>query len=175
MLKFVFASLLVTASAVTCPAQSKEPDTIQSLLSEVHQLRQDIEAMTVASQRVQIALYAWQMQEAAVGRTTQRLDDARNRCKGEDAARLRLATEVQLLESRSASSNMADPEVKSAQANLPRVKAMLDAQAIAVQTCEATAVDMANQLRNEQAKLAELQDRIDRLDKTLEQLTAAGK
>jgi hypothetical protein len=44
-----------------------------------------------------------------------------------------------------------------------------------VQTCEVAAVNMASQLRNVQAKLGELQDRIDRRDKTLEQLIAEGK
>lgn len=38
----------------------KAPDTLQALLVEVRQLRQDIEAMTAASQRVQIALYGLQ-------------------------------------------------------------------------------------------------------------------
>ena len=78
---FIMVSLFA-ASAALCQTPAKESDTLQSLLMEVHQLRQDIEAMTVASQRVQIALYTLQMQDAAVARTTQRLDEARNRCKG---------------------------------------------------------------------------------------------
>lgn len=176
MLKIVLASVLIFATAVVCPAQTKEPDTtIQSLLSEVHQLRQDIEAMTITSQRVQIALYAWQMQDAAVGRATERLDGTRNRCKNEESARQRFAAEVELLQSRSASNNVPEAEARANQSNLTRTKAMLDAQISVVQTCQATEADITNQLRNDQAKLSELQDRIDHLDKTLEQLSAAAK
>jgi hypothetical protein len=56
----VFSVMLFIASHGLCQTPVKETDTLQSLLAEVHQLRMDIEAMTVASQRVQIALYELQ-------------------------------------------------------------------------------------------------------------------
>ncbi len=40
---------------------------------------------------------------------------------------------------------------------------------------QAAEADASSQLRNDQAKLVELQDRIERLDKSLEKLSAAGK
>jgi hypothetical protein len=55
-----FFVMLFIASDGLCQTPVKETDTLQSLLAEVHQLRMDIEAMTVASQRVQIALYELQ-------------------------------------------------------------------------------------------------------------------
>jgi hypothetical protein len=112
MSKTILVAMWCAAPVLLGQTSAKEPDTMQSLLMEMHQLRQDIEAMTVASQRVQIALYTLQMQDAAVGRTTQRLDDARNRCKGEDGNRQHTASEIQRLESNLASGRVPETEVK---------------------------------------------------------------
>src|ERR1700678_2864526 len=93
------AFVLVLFAVSTGRSQTPEkPDILQSLLTEVHQLRQDIEAMTVASQRVQIALYALQMQDAAVARAAQRLDSARDRRSGAEANRDHTASAIQELE-----------------------------------------------------------------------------
>jgi chromosome segregation ATPase len=174
MSKIAFLVSLFAASAALCQTPAKESDTLQSLLMEVHQLRQDIEAMTVASQRVQIALYTLQMQDASVARATQRLDDARNRCKGEEGTRQHTASEIQSLESNLAR-GVPEVEAKLIQSRLTELKRALDVQAMAMQTCQSVESELSNQLRNDQAKLAELQDRIVHLDKTLEQLSVAGK
>jgi len=60
----------------TTPSESQ---TLQALLLEVRQLRQDLQTMTIAVQRAQILLYRSQGQEAAVARASQRLDGARER------------------------------------------------------------------------------------------------
>ena len=58
--------LLLLAFAPTVFGQSSETTLTQTLINEIHALRQDIEAITVASQRVQIALYRLQSQTALV-------------------------------------------------------------------------------------------------------------
>ena len=62
MKRIVFAVALFMTSNGLCQTSAvpKEQDTLLSLLAEVHQLRLSIEAMTVASQRAQIALHALQ-------------------------------------------------------------------------------------------------------------------
>jgi len=45
----VFGPMLCVASVGLCQTPAKEPDTLQSLLVEIQQLRQDIGAMAVAS------------------------------------------------------------------------------------------------------------------------------
>jgi hypothetical protein len=95
----VMVAIIFLASDAFCQTPVKESDTLQSLLTEVHQLRQDIEAMTVASQRVQIALSALQIQDTAVARAIQRVDNARSKCSAEEANRQRTASEIQRLES----------------------------------------------------------------------------
>ena len=167
MRKVAFAVMLLAASNGFCQTPAKEPDTLQALLVEVHQLRQDIEAMTVASQRVQIALYALQMQDAAVARAAQRLDSMRDRRTGAEANRAGTALAIQGLESKA--------ETKELQALLSQMKSQIEGQTAEVQTLQAAEAEASSQLRSEQAKLADVQDRIERLDKTLEKLGAGGK
>jgi len=121
--------------------------------------------MTVASQRVQIALYSLQMQDGAVGRAEKRLDESLRRD---------LASEVQSLE-RSLSDGTTPPaEARLTQPRLSALRGLLEGQSMKVQTCQEAEAEAANQLRNDQAKLVDLQVRIENLDKTLEQ-SVAGK
>src|SRR5580693_4067332 len=121
MRKIAFAVILFAADGF-CQKPAKEPDTLQALMLEVHQLRQDIEAMTVASQRVQIALYALQMQDAAVARAAQRLDSARDRRSGAEAHRDRTASAIQGLEDKLASGTPPQAEAKELQGALSQLK-----------------------------------------------------
>jgi chromosome segregation ATPase len=174
MRKIAFAVMLCAVSGL-CQTPAKEPDTLQALLVEVHQLRQDIEAMTVASQRVQIALYALQMQDATAARAAQRLDSARDRRSVAEANRDHTASAIQGLESKLASGTLAESDAKEVKEALPQMKSQIEGQTAEVQTLQAAEAEALSQLRREQAKLAEVQDRIERLDKTLEKLGAAGK
>src|SRR5580658_4540938 len=174
MRKIAIAVMLFAASDGLCQAPAKEPDTLQALLVEVHQLRQEIEAMTVASQRVRIALYALQMQDAAVARATQRMDDARNECSGQEVNRQHLASEVQRMENSLAAGTAPEGEAKIVQSRLSELKTALDGQTAELQSCQAAEAEAASQLRKDQATLGDLQDRIDRLDKGLEKLGAGG-
>ena len=79
MLRIAFALAIVAAGGVQSAAQTASPDTqaLQALVAEIRQLRQDLQATTVATQRVQIVLYRLQMQTALVTNAASRLDDAR--------------------------------------------------------------------------------------------------
>jgi hypothetical protein len=73
--------VLLFAFATAAFGQTSETTLTQTLINEIHALRQDIEAITVASQRVQIALYRLQSQTALMAAAQQRLDAARSRTK----------------------------------------------------------------------------------------------
>jgi chromosome segregation ATPase len=173
--KIAFALLFFVAWAGFGQTPAKDPDTLQALLVEVRQLRQDIEAMTVASQRVQIALYGLQMQDAAVARAAQRVDNVRNKCSGVQVNKDHQALEVQRLENSLTSGKLSEVETRDIQLALAQRKGEVEAITMEAQTCQATEAEASSQLRNEQAKLVDLQDRIEHLDKTLEKLGAAGK
>jgi len=82
-----WAGLLLIATGVV--AQTAPPDSqlTQAVLSEVRQLRQDLQSTAAIIQRVQIVVYRIQAQEGQLVRAMQRLETARNICKRErDAA-----------------------------------------------------------------------------------------
>ena len=168
-----FASLL-TASAAFCQTVA-EPDTIKSLLVEVHQLRQDIEAMTVASQRVQIALYSLQLQDDAMSRSSQKLDAIREKCATAEANRQHTAVDLQRFESMAVSPTVSDPEARQFKAHVTDLKTVLESQTTEAQACQAREAEAATQFRNDQARFTELQDRIQRLDRALEQFVLPQK
>ena len=164
----IVAMMLIGVSAGICQTPVKEPDTLQVLLAEVHLLRQDLEAVTIASQRVQIALYSLQMQDGAVARAAQRTEEAHKKCAGESEGRDRALMEIQNSENALAKGDVPPEQVKLIRQQIELDKAGIRLQDSAVQRCQLTMADADSKLSAEQAKLAELQDRISQLDKTLE-------
>ena len=181
MRKIALCAIVLGVSEALCQTPARDADTLQMLLAEVHQLRQDIEAMTVASQRVQIALYTLQIQDAAVARAAKRLDETRDRCRGQEGGRQHTASEIQRLESALAEAEAAPAgkvsagELKDGQLRLAEMKSNLEHQSAETGACQSAESEASTALRNEQARLTELQDRIARLDKALEQLGTGAK
>jgi len=175
MIRTTLFLILFAASKVFCQTPAKEPETTQALLSEVHQLRLAIESMTGASQRVQIALYSLQMQDATVARAIQRLDGVRSRCSALENDRAHLAADIKSMENSAASGGESDPIARAVTEVLPGRKRALEEKSAELQSCQTTEAELSGQLRNEQAKLNELQDRITRLDAALAKLGTEGR
>jgi chromosome segregation ATPase len=171
------ALIVVTLGTFTALGQTtpKDPDVVQALLAEVRQLRHDIEGMTVASQRVQIALYRLQIQDATVSRAAQRVDETRGKRIDAESARDRTAAEVQKLEASLSSGTLKEAETKEVQQRLAQLKFELERWTEPVQSAQAAEAEAASVYRTEQVKLVEIQDRVDRLDKVLETMGGGGK
>jgi chromosome segregation ATPase len=167
MSKTFLAAAFLLASPAFCQTPAKDTDTLQALLSEVHQLRQDIEIMTAASQRVQIALYTLQMQDAAVVRSTQRLDNQRDRCAAQDFARQQTAAEIQRLEAALLDATVPQAQAQSIRARLDEMRPTLETQTAGAQSCKAREAEAASQLQKDQSTLDALRSQIDRLDRAL--------
>jgi len=167
--------LLPVLLFLASPGFSQTNDPMQALLAEVHHLRQAIESMTVASQRVQIAVAALQLQDGIVARSATRLDDAQKRCRQAETERQRMTQNIQRMETTLATATVPDSERQRFRALQGETKAELDARTADVQACQVTESEAAGQLRNDRAKLAELQEHIERLDKMLEQQVAPPK
>src|ERR1035437_793426 len=80
MFRAAFVLLMVTAGGAPTAAQTASPDTqaLQALVTEIRQLRLDLQATTIATQRVQIVLYRLQTQTALVTGAASRMEDARS-------------------------------------------------------------------------------------------------
>ena len=143
---------------------------LQALLNEVHQLRVDLQTTAVTMQRVQIVLYRLQSQTSLVTRTSSQLDQARSQLGFTQTQKKTMTAQVQQMEE--SQRNSQDPaERKRLQDALTQMKNNLDRVTSEEQRFQSMQIDAETQWRAEQAKLADLQDQLDRLDKVLDSFT----
>jgi chromosome segregation ATPase len=148
----------------TAPEQS-----LQSLLSEVRTLREDLRAAIVTAQRMQIVLYRLQVQETAVARATQKLEEVRGQLAQLEESKKSMVGSVQQLEEQLGGTQ--DPNArKMLDAQMSRFKSMLDGWGAEISKLQAKEAEALGQVQNEQARHAEYQESLDRLDKSLETL-----
>src|SRR5438552_14208092 len=124
-LLFVLSLLLFPTACLqqTTPNDSK---TLQSLLLELRQLRQDLQTTAIAGQRAQILIYRVQGQEAAVARASQRLDEAREKLARIQDDRKHVATDVKQHEDFISNTENPPTKRKEVEAVLPRLKTRLE-------------------------------------------------
>src|SRR5258708_652133 len=95
---FSIVGPLLIATPAFGQTSATDSQTLQALLAEVRQLRHDLQTATVATQRVQIALYRLQRQEEAVARATKTFNDARSRLGNVVSNRKNMAIHIQEVE-----------------------------------------------------------------------------
>ena len=144
-----------------------EAETLRSLLSEVQQLRQTLEITAVTAQRMQITLYRLQIQALAVSQATQRLDEARSKVAEAERWRQRRAWRVEDAEKIYQSHKEDQRERAAIEWDLHRAKKELERRTSEEQQLRTIESEASAQVQAEQAKLSDLQDGLERLDKTL--------
>ena len=150
----------------TTPGDSQ---TLQALLSEVRQLRQDLQTTTIAGQRAQILIYRLQGQEAAVARASQRLEEAREKLARTQDERKHVAADVKRFEDSISDTESPTTQRKEIEQQvLPQLKARLESLDSQEQQLQTREIDAEQQLRAEEVRLSDLRDQLDRLDKALE-------
>jgi hypothetical protein len=160
--------------ATACFGQSAASDsqTLQALLSEVRQLRQELRQQlrttTIAAQRTQILIYRLQGQEAVVARASQRLGEARNKFEGTHGARLQTAGDIKQTEDFVNNTDNPAAQRKEREDRLSLLKTRLEQLEGAEQRFQSQEIDAEQELRAEETRLSDLRDQLDRLDKTLE-------
>ena len=161
-------SLLLFSTACFGQTTPGDSQTLQALLSEVRQLRQDLQTTAIAGQRAQILIYRLQGQEAAVARASQRLDEAREKLARIQDERKHVATDVKRHEDFISNAENPPTDRKEIAAVLPQVKTKLESLENEEQQRQAREIEAEQQLRAEEVKLSDLRDQLDRLDKALE-------
>jgi hypothetical protein len=80
MLRTAFLLLSFVSFPPTSPGQTTEPQTraMEAVLSEIRQLRQDLQVAAVATRKAQIVIYRLHLQATVLERATQRLEDVKN-------------------------------------------------------------------------------------------------
>jgi chromosome segregation ATPase len=149
---------------------ASDSKTLQDLLGEVRQLRQDLHATTAAVQRAQILLHRVDTQAYVVRTLRERVDGERGmleQLRTEQKNRTEMIKQIE----EKLESNPSIADRKSLEETLFQLKnapPLLDEQ-----EAQAKLSEEERELRTEEAKLADLEERLDRLDKELE--SEAGK
>jgi hypothetical protein len=166
----LFASPLRAQSASD---DSRDSRTLQSILEELHKLRQDLQTTTAASQRAQILLYRVRLQMDTVEHLNQRLDQAHRQvaiAKNELTHFLeqKKRDEDAINESTDAAKR------KDFENDLALVTNRLEEIKDNQPEAESKEAAVRADLRIEQAKLSDLQEQLDRLDRQLLSAGSAG-
>jgi hypothetical protein len=165
-LLFLPLSFLLVSPSAFAQSSPTDSEALQGLLAEVRQLRQVLQSSIVTSQRAQILFYRVQMQEMAVARTSQRLDDARSKLAETQSNRNHFATEAKQAEDDGSRIQNA-AERKNFEDMARYWKKKFEALADEEQQRQAKEIEAKEDMRLEQVKLSELQERLDELDKAL--------
>jgi chromosome segregation ATPase len=170
-------TLALLVSSTVCFAQTSSPDSqaLQALLSEVRQLRQDMQTTVIASQRAQILIYRLQMEEAAEQRASKRTEDARDKLARIQDERRRIAAEVKRSEDAVDAPENSAAQKKALADRLAALKARLETLEVDEQQSQSRQIEADQQQRAEEAKLTDLREQLDRLDKTLEKASRPQK
>ncbi len=152
----------------TAAAESPGPDSqmTAAMLAEVRQLRQDLQTAAATIQRVQIVMFRLQVQGALLESARQRLETARFMCSQPPLQR-QMATS-QLEEAQARKRNAQGPaEQQAAAAMLSQLNSQIEMAAKQEQECQAPQAQAEADFRNEEVKMSELQEQLERLDKAL--------
>ena len=164
-LPFVF---LVVSTPALGQINSKDSQTLQALLTEVQQLRQDFEATTLVANKLQILLYRLQSQNNAVARVLRSVEESRADVNQLEDERAKLTADIKQHEDFIGSTANASGDRKAAEDALSGLKEKLlglDNQLQRAQEKESAARE---QLNSQQAKLEKLEADFDRLEKSFE-------
>src|SRR5215470_185509 len=167
-LSFLPLVLLVVSTPALGQANSKDSQTLQALLTEVRQLRQDFEASTLATSKIQILLYRLQTQNTAVARLSRSVEDAHADVNQIEDARTKLTADIKQHEDFINDTANASGDRKAVEDALPGLKEKLLGLDNQLQRAQDKESDARGQLSSQQAKLEKLEADFDRLEKSLE-------
>jgi hypothetical protein len=154
-------SLLLFSSPALGQATPTDSQTLQALLSEIRQLRQDLQTSAIAARRAQILIYRLHVQEAAVAQASQSLDEAKSSIE-----QLRVNRKYQEIQFKRYQ-DMKDRAENGVQRQqfedtITELKAQMEASVSEEQEVQIREMELERQSRIEQAKLDQLQEELDR-------------
>ena len=156
---FLIAVVFGMASATFAQTTSSDSQTLQALLTEVRQVRQELRVSLTRMQNAQILLSRLQIQEVAVSRASQHLDDARSKLAEIQFVIRSETAEIKHFED---APNTGDNAAQNEDA-LRRAKSDLEASTNLAQQRQSIETDAEQQLRTEQDKLNRLESQLDEL------------
>jgi chromosome segregation ATPase len=154
-------------AAVAQNGSTPDSAILQSLLTEVRQLRMAVERAASVLPQTQVLLQRFQLQQQHVETLSRQLEQLRDRITRSSAEDAHFAAEVRDVESGERQEKDATRR-RELEERLKTAKAQLEQQAISDQQQRARESQLAGQLQNEQSKLNDLQERLDALERLLQ-------
>jgi chromosome segregation ATPase len=143
------------------------------LLVEIRQLRQDLQVVAHGACRAQILIHRLYVQEAAVARASQRLDEAKAELDQFQGRKKYLAAQIKTYEDlRDRSGDAA--QRKQFDDYISNMKAQMEALLPDEQDVQAKETELEELWRIEQSKLDQLQEELDQIDRTVMSATKRG-
>ena len=162
---WIIGVLAISACALG-QSTSTDTQTLQSLLSEVRALRQDLRVSLNRAQSIQILLARFQMQEGVITRASDHLNDARQKLLDTHMHQKDLTLEAKRLEdSMNASEN--PQQQADLQERIDHVNSDLEIAGHLAQQQQTAEIQAEQHLREEQDKLNALENQLDDLIRSM--------
>jgi chromosome segregation ATPase len=152
--------------AARAQAPASDVQTLQALLTEVHQLRIALERSTQIAPRIQIAVERLKLQQEQVARITRQLDDLRRELDRSREEQPKIHQQLQMMTDETP--QITDPQKRKELDDALRMFKLQSEQAEkSLQQMQVHEGELASQLQSEQARLTELNDRLDQMERAL--------
>jgi chromosome segregation ATPase len=140
---------------------------MESVLSEIRQLRQDLRTAAVATRKAQIVIYRLHVQQGAVERAANRLETVKNSLAEAESQKKYQMQEIKRIEELRDKTTI-ETQRKQLETYLSQLQENLQVPDPQEQELQAKQTELETELRAEQAKLDRLQEELDRLENSLE-------
>jgi chromosome segregation ATPase len=163
----------VVTLLLLCPASfsqksESDPETMQAVLSEIRQLRHDLQTAAIAAQRAQIVIYRLHEETVAVERASERLENTKNTLSQMQMQEEYQAAQIKRFEEyRDRAAN--EQQRKQLDDSATQFKEQMDACEAEEQQLRGKESEQEADFRAEQGKLERLENELDRLDRDLAQ------
>jgi hypothetical protein len=163
----VVATFLLLCPTAFSQKSESDPQTMQAMLSEIRQLRHDLQTAAIAGRRAQIVIYRLHEETVAVERASEKLENTKNELAQIQMQREYLAAQLKTFEEyRDRAEN--EQQRKRWDDSAIQLKQQLDAgMMMPEQQLRAKELEQEADLRAEQAKLERLEDELNQLDRDL--------
>lgn len=166
-------TLLLTPTVSFGQSTSTDSQTLQALLREVRELRQEMRTITVASERAQILLSREQMQQAAVQNAQKEEDMAKEHAERADEHSQQLTRQIKYYTGEDNEDATPSPEQRQRiEQQLSSMKAALEQADTDGAKAQSAEMQANEKLQIEQSKLAAIQMELDQVDRALQNLAS---
>ncbi len=157
----LFFSAITQAQTTVCEAK-----TMEALLTEIRQLRQDLQAAATAARKAQIVIYRLHVQVAAAEHAAAQLESAKN-----ERTQMQWQVQYQTLQIKRLEEMKERAETeeqrKQFDESISAFRAGLEMLGPKEQELQANEIEKEAELRIQQAKLDQLESELDRIENTL--------